>query len=218
MIDRPVRINDVIYRQHEVTSIKHGIDGDTSVVVRSSAGKQAVNTVHAIDAGIGLDFPESEALTFALPFFDEVEDPYAEVVEEQAAQIAEKAQIIEDVSEILTDDQAADIPQVFPEWAVNVAYKVDDRRRHGEKLYKCLQDHVSQADWTPDVAVSLWVEIAKPGEIPVWRQPTGAQDAYNTGDKVHYPDADSPVYESTIDANVYSPADYPAGWRIVEGV
>ena len=37
MIERPVRINDVIYRQHEVTSIRHGIGGDTSVVVRSSA-------------------------------------------------------------------------------------------------------------------------------------------------------------------------------------
>lgn len=216
MIERPVRINAVIYRQHEVTAIRHGIGGDTSVVVRSSAGKQAVNTSHAIEAGIGLDFPEAEALAFALPFFDEVEDPYADVIEEQAAQIAEQAQLIDEVSEILTDEQAADLPAVFPEWAVGVAYKYDDRRRYAGELYKCIQPHTSQADYTPDVAVSLWVKIAKPGEIPVWRRPTGAHDAYNTGDKVHYETAEDPVYRSTKDANVYSPAEWPEGWELVE--
>ena len=239
MIERPVRINAVIYRQHEVTAIRHGIGGDTSVTVRSSAGKQAVNTSHAIEAGIGLDFPEAEALAFALPFFDEVEDPYADVIEEQKdtiarqeqvieeqgveieakdGEIAEKAQLIEDVSEILTDDQAIDVPQVFQEWAAGVSYKAGDRRRYGDKLYKCVQGHVSQEDWTPDATPALWTEVAKPGEIPVWKQPTGAQDAYNIGDKVHYPDADGPVYESTIDANVYSPEAYPAGWQLVDEV
>lgn len=53
--------------------------------------------------------------------------------------------------------------------------------------------------------------VGKPGEIPVWKQPTGAQDAYNTGDKVHYPDADGPVYESIVDNNVWNPDTY--GWK-----
>ena len=56
----------------------------------------------------------------------------------------------------------------------------------------------------------------KEGEIPVWVQPTGAHDAYNKGDKVHYPSATDPVYESLIDANVYSPEAYPQGWQLVE--
>lgn len=47
----------------------------------------------------------------------------------------------------------------------------------------------------------------------MWKQPTGAQDAYNKGDKVHYPTADDPVYESTVDANVWSPDTY--GWEVV---
>lgn len=33
------------------------------------------------------------------------------------------------------------------------------------------------------------------------------------GDKVHYPDADSFVYTSTMDGNVWSPDEYPAGWE-----
>ena len=203
MLERPVSIDGTIYRQHEVVNISHELAGATLTRVRSSAGDAVVHTSHVLPQDIGMTFAEAESETFALPFFDEVEDPYAEIISE--------------VSEILTDEQATDVPQVFPEWATDTAYKVGDRRRYAGKLYKCLQAHTSQADWTPDVASSLWVEIAKPGEIPVWRQPTGAQDAYNTGDKVHYPDADSPVYESTIDANVYSPEAYPAGWQLVEG-
>lgn len=202
MLERPVSIDGTIYRQHEVVEIRHAIEGATSTRVRSSAADAVVHTTHEIGNDLSMTFEEAEAETFALPFFDEVEDPYAELIEE--------------VAEILTDEQAADLPQVFPEWAVGVAYKADDRRRYGGKLYKCLQAHTSQADYTPDVAVSLWVEIAKPGEIPVWRRPTGAHDAYNTGDKVHYETAEDPVYRSTKDANVYSPAEWPEGWELVE--
>ena len=202
MLERPVSIDGTIYRQHEVVAITHELAGATLTRVRSTAGDAVVHTSHELPQEIGMTFAQAERKTFALPFFAEVEDPYAELIDE--------------VSEILTDEQAADIPQIFPEWAVGVAYKYDDRRRYGGELYKCIQPHTSQADWTPDVATSLWVKIAKPGEIPVWRRPTGAHDAYNTGDKVHYETAEDPVYRSTKDANVYSPAEWPEGWELVE--
>ena len=51
--------------------------------------------------------------------------------------------------------------------------------------------------------------------IPVWKQPTGAHDAYQKGDRVHFPAADSPVYESLIDANTWSPTGYPSGWLLI---
>ena len=66
--------------------------------------------------------------------------------------------------------------------------------------------------WVP----ALYTEVAAPGEIPIWKQPTGAQDAYSTGDKVWYPDKSGSVYESLIDGNVWSPVDYPQGWQVVE--
>lgn len=50
-------------------------------------------------------------------------------------------------------------------------------------------------------------------DIPVWVQPTGAHNAYQMGDKVHYPGANDPVYESLINGNVWSPDAYPAGWQ-----
>lgn len=124
--------------------------------------------------------------------------------------------MIEKAAASLTDDDAMEAPALFPTWEANKAYAVDTRVRFEGKLYKCLQAHTSQADWTPDVTPALWTDVAEPGQIPVWRQPTGAQDAYNIGDLVHYPDADSPVYRSLIDANVWSPQDYPQGWELVE--
>ena len=124
--------------------------------------------------------------------------------------------MIRKASASLDDGDALTAVELFEPWRPDTAYATDQRLRYGDKLYRVVQAHTSQADWTPDATPALYTEVAKPGEIPVWRQPTGAQDAYHTGDKVHYPDADGPVYESAVDNNVWSPADYPAGWKIVE--
>lgn len=122
-------------------------------------------------------------------------------------------ELIQKASKSLSDDDALNGIELYPAWAPGSAYTRGDRLRYAGKLYKVNQAHTSQADWTPDITPALYTEVAPSGVIPVWRQPMGAQDAYNTGDKVHYPDADGPVYESLIDANVYSPDAYPAGWR-----
>lgn len=78
-------------------------------------------------------------------------------------------------------------------------------------LYKVLQDHTSQATWTPTDAPSLFAKvlIPDPDVIPDWEQPDST-NAYMTGDKVRF---EGKVYESLIDNNVWSPAAYPAGWK-----
>lgn len=123
--------------------------------------------------------------------------------------------LIEKAAVSLSDEDAIGCVELFPAWAADVAYTVDERIRYQDKLYRCVQAHTSQADWTPPSTPALWTEVAAPGEIPVWRQPTGEQDAYMTGDKVWYPAKDTTVYQSLIDNNVWSPADYPQGWEVV---
>lgn len=113
----------------------------------------------------------------------------------------------------LPDEDALEAVELFPAWKAETAYAVGERIRYGEKLYRCEQAHTSQAAWIPPETPALWTEVAKPGEIPVWRQPTGAQDAYMIGDKVHYPDEDGPVYMSTVDNNTWQPDVY--GWKMV---
>lgn len=121
-------------------------------------------------------------------------------------------EMIEKAAISLPDEDALEAVELFPVWAANVEYAVDQRVRYGDKLYRVVQAHTSQAGWTPDLTPALWTEVAEPGTIPVWVQPTGAQDAYMTGDKVHYPDADGPVYVSTVDNNVWAPDVY--GWEL----
>lgn len=118
--------------------------------------------------------------------------------------------LIEKASASLTDTDAIEAPELFPKWTLK-EYAVGDRVRYEDILYKCLQAHTSQSDWTPDVAVSLWVRVDDPSvEFPKWKQPTGAQDAYQKGDKVSY---EGKHYISTVDNNVWSPTTY--GWEEV---
>ena len=122
--------------------------------------------------------------------------------------------LLHKASASLSDEDALEAVELFAVWASGTEYTVDQRIRYGDKLYRCVQGHTSQEGWEPDKTPALWTEVALPGEIPVWKQPTGAQDAYNTGDKVHYPDKDGPVYVSTVDANVWEPGVY--GWEVVK--
>ena len=119
---------------------------------------------------------------------------------------------IEQSAANLSDEDALTAIELYPKWAVGKAYTVDERIRYGEKLYRVVQAHTSQADWTPDKTPALFTEVAKPGEIPVWKQPTGAQDAYMTGDRVWYPEKNTSVYISVVDNNVWQPNVY--GWEL----
>lgn len=117
------------------------------------------------------------------------------------------------------DTQSEDmlaVASVFPAYEVGQSYKTKQVFSYGTnsvgdpQLYQVLQDHTSAAEWTPDTAVSLYKAIGvTAGGYPEWVQPLGASDAYNTGDIVSY---NGTLYQSTIDANVWAPDAYPAGW------
>lgn len=212
MFTRPVMFdsNGDIYRYHKIISMTTEFETGRKVVEIRSAMDDAFNvtTTHWLtldsedqtDIIAGLEETAKED-----PAFTEHEDPVSE-------------QLTQALS-ILTDEQAETIVNAFPEWVAGRPYSIGDRVRYDGTLYKVIQAHTSQSDWTPDVAVSLFVRLSPASEdddpttIPEWVQPTGAQDAYNTGDRVMF---DGVVYESTIDGNVWSPADYPAGWQVVK--
>ena len=121
---------------------------------------------------------------------------------------------IEKASASLDDTDALNAIELYPVWADDVSYVAGDRVRYDGVLYKCLQAHTSQPDWTPDAAPSLWAKvlIPDPDVIPEWEQPDST-NGYFKGDKVTY---NGTVYESLIDNNVWSPDAYPAGWQVVE--
>ncbi len=115
------------------------------------------------------------------------------------------------VREGMTDEQALTEIALFPTWKIDHEYAVNDRVQYEGKLYKCLTTHTSQSTWTPSDAPSLWVRIDDPAiEFPEWKQPTGAHDAYMTGDKVSH---NEKHWISDVDNNVWMPGVY--GWTEV---
>lgn len=118
--------------------------------------------------------------------------------------------LIRKAARSLADEDAVEGVELFQPWDVGTDFVKDIRVRYNGKLYRCEQGHTSQEGWEPDVTPALWTEVAKPGEIPVWKQPTGAQDAYQHGDKVKYPDENGDVWVSELDGNVWEPGVY--GW------
>lgn len=97
-------------------------------------------------------------------------------------------------------------PWIQPQGAHN-SYNEGDRVTHAGKIWVSLVDANT---WEP--GVSGWREETQGGEPAEWVAPTGAHDAYNTGDRVTF---EGSVYESLIDANTWSPSAYPAGWVLI---
>lgn len=114
-----------------------------------------------------------------------------------------------------TDEQAIEVKELYPSWEekeIGYQFKVDERIYYeaNDTLYKVLQAHQKQSDWTPDVAVSLFVKISIE-EYPEWVQPTGAHDAYDLGAKVSH---NGFHWISLVSANVYEPTDsVPTLWQ-----
>lgn len=106
----------------------------------------------------------------------------------------------------LTDEDALTVPMLFERWKTDTDYTAGERIYHEGVLYRCVQGHTSQDSWTPDLTPALWTPVSV-DEWPEWRQPSGAQDAYNTGDKVSH---NEKRWVSTTDGNVWEPGIY--GW------
>lgn len=199
--------------------------------------------------------------------------------------------VIEESVTTLDDETAVTVPSLFTPWKPGEAVNVGDRRYYATRLYKVVQAHTTQADWTPEITPALWAVVGDPGEAgtiddpitaargmeytygmyyfdpedgktylckrigeaeggkiilqylpheligqyfsaaesgeteepaepdtgdtyPEWVQPTGAHDAYNTGDIVMY---NGTAYRSLIDGNVWAPDAYPQGWEVYSG-
>lgn len=124
-----------------------------------------------------------------------------------AERARELRQLIMKAAESLSDEDALNGVELFPAWQTATAYAIGDRCAYEETLYKCVQAHTSQEDWTPDVTPALWTMVSIE-EWPEWVQPTGAQDAYQTGDQVSH---NEKHWLSIVDDNVWEPGVY--GWE-----
>ncbi len=125
-----------------------------------------------------------------------------------------KDSAIKGILSTLTDEQAEAnatlILELAEEWQPDKAYERYAYIQHEGGLYKVLQAHTSQEDWTPDLAPSLFAPLltSPTGEPLEWVKPDST-NPYMMGDKVIF---EGKIYESLIDNNIWSPTEYPQGW------
>lgn len=111
----------------------------------------------------------------------------------------------------IDDITASEHLDLFAPWTSRISYSVGALREYNGALYRCLQAHTSQDDWTPDAVAALWTKVANPNEeYPAWSQPVGAHDAYAVADTVSHKDK---KWASVVDGNVWEPGVY--GWEEV---
>ena len=65
----------------------------------------------------------------------------------------------EKIVSTFSDENALKVIDLYPEWTVGIAVAKDSRYQYNGKLYKCVQAHTTQADWTPDITPALWTVI-----------------------------------------------------------
>ena len=121
--------------------------------------------------------------------------------------------------QIADDTEALNVKFLYKEFDKQIGRTLDvgEYIQYNDKLYKVLQAHTVQEQWTPEAAPSLFAEVLTDptGEtILEWKQPDST-NPYMKGDKVKF---EGKVYQSLIDNNVWSPAAYPQGWEEVTEV
>lgn len=137
----------------------------------------------------------------------------AETPEAQAQAYADAITLAKIQAKTVDDETAVLVPNLFDIWSDSKHYEKDERVTYNGTLYKCLQAHDAQADWTPTDAPSLWAKVlpGQSGEIGEWEQP-GSTNGYKTGDKVTH---NGKTWESTADNNVWEPGAVGAPWKEV---
>ena len=73
----------------------------------------------------------------------------------------------EKIVSTFTDENAVKVIDLYPVWMVGISVAKDSRYQYNGKLYKCVQAHTTQADWTPNVTPALWtvIDVAHAGTI-----------------------------------------------------
>jgi hypothetical protein len=138
----------------------------------------------------------------------------AEFDRQKALNIEGEKKILADTL-ILSDSDALEKQSMFPIWEKledGFAFRVNEKYQSFDgmelKLFKVIQQHSKQSNWNPLAVPALFIRVALENEILPWVQPTGAQDAYQIGDRVTHKGF---TWESINANNVWEPGVF--GWK-----
>ena len=114
----------------------------------------------------------------------------------------------------LDDATASTAPEMFPRMKMDGSLvKAGTRICWGGTLKRAAVDLWDNAENTPDAAPTLWEDVLYRDGYRVIPETITVGLAFAKGERGWWGDV---LYASTIDANVWTPEAYPAGWEIVE--
>ena len=115
----------------------------------------------------------------------------------------------------LDDATASTAPELFPRLKGDGSLvKAGTRICWCGTLKRAAVDLWDNAENTPDAAPTLWEDVLYRDGIRIIPETITVGRAFSKGEKGWWGDV---LYASTMDANVYTPEQYPAGWDIITG-
>lgn len=121
--------------------------------------------------------------------------------------------IIEQAAQSLDDKTASEGAELFPVLKYDGALiKAGTRINWFGVLKQAAVDLWDIVENNPVNAPTLWLDIAYKKGIRIIPQTITVTEAFAEGEQGWWHDE---VYESLIDANVYTPEAYPAGWKLI---
>lgn len=115
----------------------------------------------------------------------------------------------------LDDATASTAPELFPRLKGDGSLvKSGTRICWGGKLKRAAVDLWDNAENTPDAAPTLWEDVLYRDGIRIIPETITVGLSFAKGENGWWGDV---LYASTMDANVYTPEQYPAGWEIITG-
>ena len=119
--------------------------------------------------------------------------------------------IVEMAAVSLDDKTASEGAMLFPRLKQNGALvPAGTRINWNGTVKKAAVDLWDTAESTPDAALTLWEDISYRDGIRIIPDAITAATAFAKGEQGWWKDA---LYTSLLDANVYTPEQYPAGWE-----
>lgn len=177
------------------------------------------NAVKMLETKYLASIPEPEQEIFILNKQIDEKIEIIEKVEEEKIQINEKLNQTQtkietarmQLESMLSPEELNEMVNIYDQWEIGKNYIKDQKVAYDNTLYFVRIDHLSQADWTPDMAKALFGKIVPPSVIPTFIPPEGAHDSYSAGDLVSI---NGRVYrvKPNLTGVVDSPLDQPQLW------
>ena len=106
---------------------------------------------------------------------------------------------IKTLRETLSDEEALNYSVLYPDWKVGKNLAVGERIEYDDKLYKVVQAHTTQSDWTPDTTPTLFEPLDIVNEGTLDNPIIAAVGMTYYKDKYYLDETDGKVYLCTRD-------------------